>query len=133
MTRRVAISEDQRGVVLIEVLVAALVFAIGILAVIGLQAAAIANVADAKFRVDASNAANELLGKLWANQSTAAAGSGSVSNLPNGTYNIAWTAITDPFDPTANVGHTATVTVTWQPPNATAQHSFSAKATVYQK
>ena len=133
MTNGTQLLQNQRGVVLIEVMVAALIFAIGILAVIGLQAAAIANVADAKYRVDASMVANRLLGSVWANQTTAATSSGAVSELPNGSYVQTLTAITEPLDASTKIGYAANVTVTWQPPNATAVHTFNAVASVYKK
>jgi type IV pilus assembly protein PilV len=133
MPKRTPVPASQRGVVLIEVLVAALIFAIGILAVIGLQAAAIANVADAKYRVDASEVANQVLGSLWAGQGGLAAGSPpcSASALPSGACTLILTAITDPLNVSATpVGYAANVTITWQPPNGAA-HTFNAVSSVY--
>ena len=48
----------QRGVVLIEALVAILIFSVGILAIVGLQANMIKNTAEAKYRSEASYIAN---------------------------------------------------------------------------
>jgi type IV pilus assembly protein PilV len=44
----------------------------GILAVVGLQAASISNANDAKYRSDASLLANELIGQMWVSDRTAA-------------------------------------------------------------
>ena len=133
MSKRTPIPVSQRGVVLSDVLVATLIFAVGILAVIGLQAAAIANVADAKYRVDASEVANQVFGSLWAAQSTLAAGSPScsASALPSGACALTLTAIADPLGVSATpAGYAANVTITWHPPNGTA-HTFTAVSSVY--
>lgn len=55
----------QRGFTLLEALVAILIFSFGILALIGLQAVAINDVRDAKFRADAAFLANQIVGLMW--------------------------------------------------------------------
>lgn len=57
---------SQSGVMLLEALIAILIFSLGILGVVGLQASAISSVHDAKFRTDAGLLANELIGQMWA-------------------------------------------------------------------
>jgi type IV pilus assembly protein PilV len=127
------ILQAQCGVVLIEVLVATLIFSIGILAVVGMQAGAIASVADAKYRVDAANVANQLLGSMWAKQTGLTAASGTVSELPNGNYSTTVVGIPEPLDAGSTAGYATKVTVSWQPPNSTSIHTFSAVASVYSK
>ena len=58
----------QSGVVLLEALIAILIFSLGILAIIGLQAQSIRNSAEAKFRADASYLANQIIGRMWADR-----------------------------------------------------------------
>jgi len=53
---------------LIEALIAILIFSIGILAVVGMQGSAIKNVTDSKSRSDAALLANELIAQMWADQ-----------------------------------------------------------------
>jgi type IV pilus assembly protein PilV len=55
----------QTGFMLIEVLVAMLIFAFGILAIVGLQASSIKQSSGAKYRTDASLLANDLIGRMW--------------------------------------------------------------------
>ena len=55
-----------RGVMLIEALVGILIFAIGVLGVVGLQASMTRAQSSAKFRGDASYLASELVGAMWA-------------------------------------------------------------------
>jgi type IV pilus assembly protein PilV len=57
--------KQQSGVMLIEALIAILIFSIGVLGVVGIQASAIAASRDAKFRTDAGLLANELIGQMW--------------------------------------------------------------------
>jgi type IV pilus assembly protein PilV len=57
-----------RGIMLIEALIGILIFSIGILAMIGMQAAAFKASAEAKFRSDAAYLANSLVGRMWADK-----------------------------------------------------------------
>lgn len=56
---------DIRGAMLIEVLVAILIFSIGVLALVGLQAQMTHAQSSAKSRADATYLANELIGVMW--------------------------------------------------------------------
>jgi len=53
------------GVVLIEVLVAMLIFMFGVLGMVGLQASLTRSQTDSKVRADASYLASEMIGRLW--------------------------------------------------------------------
>jgi type IV pilus assembly protein PilV len=59
------LKREQTGVMLLEALIAILIFSIGILAVVGMQSIAIKNVSDAKVRSDAGFLVNELLAQIW--------------------------------------------------------------------
>lgn len=56
---------NQSGVMLLEVLIALLIFALGVLGLVGLQANAIKQSGQAKYRTDATLLANELIGQMW--------------------------------------------------------------------
>ena len=62
----------QQGVSLLEALISILIFAVGILAVVALQAASIRTSNDAKFRADASYLANQLVGRMWTDRANLA-------------------------------------------------------------
>ena len=55
----------QQGSILLEALIAFLIFSIGILGVIGLQAATINNTLDARYRTDAAFLTNQMLAQMW--------------------------------------------------------------------
>ena len=55
----------QSGSVILESMIAVLVFSLGILGIVGLQAASIKASTDAKYRSEASLLANELIGRMW--------------------------------------------------------------------
>jgi len=57
----------QSGMALLEALIGILIFSIGILAMVAMQAASVSAVADAQYRVEAVNAANQLLSQIWVN------------------------------------------------------------------
>ena len=84
--------KPEQGVVLIEVMIAVLIFSMGILAVAGLQAAMIKNTSDSKYRADASFIAQQSLGRMWADPthlSVYAVGVEDISDqLPNGTREV---------------------------------------------
>lgn len=58
---------------LLEALIAILIFSLGILAIVGLQAASIKSAGDAKYRSDASLLANQLIGQMWVSDRTPSA------------------------------------------------------------
>jgi type IV pilus assembly protein PilV len=55
----------QGGVALLEALIGILIFSIGILAVVGMQATAIRTVSDSKYRSEAAFLANQLMTQIW--------------------------------------------------------------------
>ena len=55
--------KHQSGVMLLEALIAILIFSLGVLGVVGMQASAIAASRDAKYRTDAALLANEIIGQ----------------------------------------------------------------------
>lgn len=109
-----------RGYVLIEVLVSMLIFALGILGLISIQAQSVRAANEAKLRADAVFAANEILGKMWVDRSNLAtyAGNTTLSNLPSGNASIAVN------------GAIVTVTITWRPPGTSADRQFVNVATL---
>lgn len=57
-----------RGAALIEALIGILIFAFGVIGIIGLQAAMTRAQGAAKFRADANNLASEMFGIMWADR-----------------------------------------------------------------
>lgn len=109
---------NQSGVILLESLIAILIFSIGILALVGLQAVMIGNTSEAKYRSEASLIVQKRIAEIWANPANAGA-------MTEG----------DPTDPLNNPGFDISnllpsgirytmqvspgeflVLVTWQPP-----------------
>lgn len=110
----------QQGIVLIEALVAVLLFSMGVLALVGLQAAMMKNTEDSKLRSEAGFIAQQRLGTLWANPDNVAAyieqasAPANIPSLPNGTRT---TSIT-----TASGVAEVTVTINWQQPGKEPHH-----------
>ena len=57
---------DQRGAFLLEALIGILIFSLGILGIVGLQAQAIRFTNDAEYRAEAVYLANSLISQMWA-------------------------------------------------------------------
>lgn len=118
----------QQGVVLLEALVAVLIFSMGVLALVGLQAAMIKNTSDSKYRSEASLIAQQRIGLIWSdpsnlntfpNANTWLENNTDISALlPSGTRTVT--------QPAANQ---YVVTVTWQQPGQP-QHNFTTIATI---
>lgn len=56
---------QQHGVMLLEALIGILIFSVGILAMVGMQAAAFSASADAKNRAEAAAFANQIISDIW--------------------------------------------------------------------
>lgn len=71
---------QERGFILLEVLVAILIFSFGILGLVGLQANMINEQSAAKYRSDAGYLAGELTGLIWADVTNIGSYAGSVGS-----------------------------------------------------
>lgn len=71
--------KKQQGVMLIEAMIGLLIFSIGILAMIGMQATAFSASADAKNRSDAASFANEIISIIWMSMDRSSDASGVIS------------------------------------------------------
>jgi type IV pilus assembly protein PilV len=76
----------QTGSVLLEAMIAILIFSIGILAMVGMQASAINNVSDAKYRSTAGFLANQIVGTIWSQRNPTVNGSNVVVASPDLTF-----------------------------------------------
>jgi type IV pilus assembly protein PilV len=112
----------QQGVVLLEALVAVLIFSMGVLALVGLQAAMVKNTSDAKYRADASFIAQQRIGLIWADPANAITyletDTDISSLLPGGTRTVSQPA-PDQY----------LVTVKWTQPGQP-QHTYTTIATI---
>ena len=121
-----------RGFVLIEALVAMLIFAFGVLGIVGLQAAMTKAQTSSKFRADAAFLAQQLVGTMWSDTphltsyATASCASYArcdqwadkvAAELPSGTAAI-----------TVN-GAAVQIAVSWTPPNEET-HTYTTTAAI---
>lgn len=134
----------QAGSVLLEALISILIFSIGILALIGMQATAINGVSDSKYRSTAGFLADQMVGTIWANRlaSSAVSASNVMAAIPDSSfscnpcgvsggnaYTNAWaansvaTALPKGNASIAIAGAAVTVSIGWQAPKDTAAHS----------
>ena len=125
---------SQRGVMLLEALIGILIFSIGILAMVGMQAAAISRVSDAKYRADASFLANSLIAQIWvdrANMANYAYPGGTAPALATWVTSVSGDlpAATAAVAVTPASG-TVAVTISWTPPNGTDTHNYQSTAQI---
>jgi type IV pilus assembly protein PilV len=108
----------QSGVALLETLIAILVFSLGVLGVVGLQASMIKHTGDARYRIEASYLAQQRIGAMWMDQTNLASYVETATDisgrLPAGERSVTVDAAT----------RLVTVTVTWQQPGSTDKHKY---------
>lgn len=81
---------SQRGVMLLEALIALLIFAFGVLALVGLQATSIKNVSESQYRVEAANWADTLIARMRVGDPDPAGRIADFSSSPAGPDYTAW-------------------------------------------
>lgn len=117
-------TETQAGIILLEGLIAILIFSVGILAIVGMQAMAVKQSTDAQYRSQASLLVNQLLGTMWVSDRSTAALQTKFNTGGDG-YNTWLGDVTAALPnaaanpPTVNVSGSGIVTVTvyWLAPN----------------
>jgi type IV pilus assembly protein PilV len=109
----------QNGVVLLEALIAILIFSFGILAISGLQGAMMKNTADATYRAEASYIVQQNLGNMLVNPIALGGGTYPVASLPSGSLTI--TPITN---------SRLRFLVTWQV-TGEAQHNYETVTSIF--
>jgi type IV pilus assembly protein PilV len=116
---------------LLEALIAILIFSIGVLSLVGLQAMAVRYSTDAKFRSTAGYLASQRVADIWvADRSTITSAfeesSATLADLPNGTRTVHVTG-------DSGSGYTATVTVNWKLPGDSATHQHQMVTTIHDR
>lgn len=120
--------KNQSGVALLESLIAILIIAFGVLGIIGLQSVSITAVSDARYRVEATALADELINQIWVDTTTAnvlPAYTSNATQLP-----AAWLtrvaqlpgAAANPPTITAAANNVVTLTIRWKAPTANEVH-----------
>lgn len=128
----------QRGILLLESLIAILLISFGILGLIALWANSVKNASEAKYRSDASYLANEMIGQLWLDRASIAVGYTAPSNwtdrlaatLPGGTGTVDVAVNPDIVPAPVPPALKATITVQWTLPSHTQQHTFVSIANI---
>ena len=133
----------QSGVMLLEALIGILIFSIGVLAIVGLQANTMNVVTDSKSRADASFMANQIIGKMWVNRANLNTYACNPCTTANGNADTqAWVTQmqaggSTPLPGVANqpriivipgANNQVTVTVFWKTPQSSVSHSHVAIA-----
>ncbi len=121
--------KQQSGVMLLEVLIALLIFAVGVLGLVGMQAMAIKLTAESKYRAEAASYAEELISQMWAGGVTPQYISDWQARIQGG-GGLPGTTLTG-NTPTAVFGaNQITITIRWQSPDAQAASRFVTVARV---
>jgi type IV pilus assembly protein PilV len=128
---------------LIEALIAILIFSIGILGIVGLQASAVQQSTDAKNRAEAAHLVDQLIGQMWASDRKVTTLQSSFNSCGSCTAYNAWLTTVNTVlpgasakAPTVDVSDTGVVTISifWTlPSNDTgAYHRYDVSAQIGQ-
>lgn len=114
---------SQQGVVIIEVMIAILIFSVGVLGIVGMQASMIKNTSDSQYRSEASYLAQQRIGELWTAPDSLPADNSTTnvdvsSRLPQGTLAV------------TRVGDQYTITVTWRQAGEATTHQYRTVAVI---
>ncbi len=124
---KTAAIRPQAGFLLIEAMIAILIFSLGIVALMGLQSIAIGDSVHGKYRTDASYFANGIIAQMMVDRANVASYADGASpstrrtewdaevaaSLPNGTTSV------------TIAGSAVTVIVYWRNPNESSSHNFT--------
>lgn len=121
----------QRGVAMIEVLVSVLLFSLGILGLIGLQARAISLSVEAEDRNRAAMLANEIASTMWlSNNAVVDTTAGTPSWATRVKKELGNSAVVSvATEGTIPNARSANITITWSPPQRSASESASSQLT----
>jgi len=136
----------QSGAFLLEALIGVLIFAFGILGLVGLQAVAIRNTNDLQYRGEAIAIANAAMGRMWTMDRTKldafytgdkGAGGDGYKALVEASLKLPGVSADDNLKPTVVVdpgpsasSNQVTVTMRWQLPGDTTPHQYVATVMV---
>ena len=140
----------QSGVMLLEALIAILIFSLGILGLVGMQASAVRASRDAQFRSEAGLLVNELIGEMRAGNRDGTVLANNFASaqvcpetpsasdtpfcqwsqrvaaiLPGVAANPPTVTVTSGVNGPPRTASSVTVTVRWMAPNETVAHSYS--------
>lgn len=134
----------EAGFVLLDALIAILIFSVGVLGMVAMQGAAVKLAGDAKYRSDAAMLVDQVIAQMWGSDLTtvgplATAYAGAAGT--GGARYTAWTATLDCASVTASTSclpgvaanppsievsgtNVVTVTIYWKSPNDTGAHNY---------
>ncbi len=144
MKHSLAGRKSQSGVMLLEAMIGILIFSMGILALVGMQALATKVATESRERAEASSLASQLIGDMWINRANLSgydytAGSGAIPAALTGWVSQVTAALpnADVYLPSVEVGtptlagvsgNEVIVTVRWMSPGQTTPRRFQMSA-----
>jgi type IV pilus assembly protein PilV len=113
---------DQRGSMMIEVLVSVVLLSVSILGLVRVLGQSVKDSGDLEYRSVASTMADELVGRMWVDRANiatyATTDPEALAELPNGTRMV------------TVAGNVVTVTIGWQAPGAASASQYQVAATL---
>jgi len=124
---------NQGGVMLLEAMIGILIFSLGVLALVAMQAVSISNVSNAQYRSEAAFLANEIISQAWVDRGPAGVNIPTY-RWPGGNSRVAaWVVKVNALLPQSNIypptitvnpilginaGREMIVTIQWKAPDA---------------
>ena len=149
MNSRIPAARQQKGSMVIEALLAILLFSLGVIAMMGLQAASVTMATDAKYRSDANLLANNLMAQMWSSHESTTLVTdfqtgGAVYNawltdvnaaLPGAAAQppaVTVAAVTSTVGSQTITTYPVTIQISWKGPDEATFHTYTALAQISQ-
>jgi type IV pilus assembly protein PilV len=133
MKRPQELHRRQRGIVMLDALIAIVIFSIGIVGMVKLQSAAVDIASSVKDRTDAAMLADQVIAQMWTSDKTTAGALQQNFQSPGGAAYTTWVSSVNrelpgttatPPTITVDANNYVTVTVYWQAPSDASAHKY---------
>lgn len=108
--------KNNSGAVLLEVLISILLFAFGVLGLVGMQTVATQNSVNSQDRAVASILANDMVSQMWAKKTSTIASAAISGDITAWKLKVQNSILSNATGDVTEVAGLATVTVTWKAP-----------------
>lgn len=112
-----SLRKNNSGAVLLEVLISILLFAFGVLGLVGMQTVATQNSANSQDRATASMLANDMVSQMWIKKSSTVSSAAIASDIADWKLKVQKSNLPNVTGDVVDVAGLATVTVTWKAPS----------------
>lgn len=122
--------KNNSGMVLLEALISILIFAFGVLGLVGMQAVATQNSVSAQDRAVASILANDMVAQMWLKKSSTITEAAISPDIATWKLKVENSILSNATGSVTDVNGVATITVTWKAPSKSSAENVNRYETI---